>query len=237
MAVFCRKSPCRRALNLICNRAFLWFNQIHSRMLERFPFWIRAACLAGLMVIGAVLDVCRHGRAATRHKEYAFIWFTGLIGCLMGGTTDLITSSISPYYFTIGKGLLGGEGFERRVAMFGVQEGLSAGVIAGAVCVYVSRRKSKFAPLGFGELLRRLWMPVFCAVAGSVLFPLVAGDSDPAGLALKLDAAALAWPFSRFLRVWWIHTGLYAGLLSGLFWLIGLVVRRRRAGAKTAAGA
>lgn len=219
----------------MCNRAFLWSNQLHSRMLERFPFWNRAAFLAGLMVIGAVVDLCRRGQAATRHKEYAFIWFTGLIGCLVGGTTDLITSSISGDYFTIGKGLSREDGFELRVAMFGIKQGLSAGVIAGAVCVYVSRRKSRYAPLDFGELLRLLWMPVICAVAGSVLLPLAAGGSDPAGLDLKLEGALLVWPFSRFLRVWWIHTGLYGGLLAGLLWLIVVVVRRRRAGAKMAA--
>jgi hypothetical protein len=219
----------------MCNRAFLWFNQLHSRMLERFPFWDRAALLAGLMVIGAVVDMWRHGRAATRHKEYAFIWFTGLIGCLVGGATDVITSSISEDYFITGKGLSGDNGFELRVAMFGIKQGLSAGVIAGAVCVYVSRRKSKFAPLGFGGLLRLLWMPVICAVAGSVLLPLAAGHFYPAGLDLKLEGAPLIWPFWRFRLVWWIHMGLYAGLLIGLLWLIVVVVRRRRAGPEPAA--
>jgi hypothetical protein len=42
-------------------------------MLWRYPFWWRAALLAGLMLIAAVLDLRRHGRAGTRYKEYAFI--------------------------------------------------------------------------------------------------------------------------------------------------------------------
>jgi hypothetical protein len=205
-------------------------------MLARFPFWYRAAFLAGLMAMAAALDLCRHGRAATRHKEYGFIWLTGLIGCLAGGTTDLITSSISPAYFILGKELAGGAGFELRAAMFGIQEGLSAGVIAGAVCVYVSRRKSKFAPLGIGELLGLLWMPTSCAIAASLLLPLAAGGSDPAGLALKMDGTLPAAQVPSFLRVWWIHTGLYGGLLAGLLWLIAVVLRRRRAGARMAAG-
>jgi hypothetical protein len=198
-------------------------------MLARYPFWDRAAFLAGLMVVVAALDLLRHGRAATRYKEYAFIWLTGLMGGLAGGTADLITSSISPGYFTLGKGLLGGDGFKLRVALFGLQEGLSAGVIAGAVCLYVSRRKSKYAPLGFGGLLRLLWIPILGAMAGSLLFPLAAGRSDPAGLALNLDGALPAAQVLLFLRVWWIHTGLYAGLLAGLLCLIAVTLSRRKA--------
>ena len=118
-------------------------------MLERFPFSDRLAVLAGLMALGALLDLSLHGRAATRYQEYTFVWFTGLLGCLAGATTDLITCSISPDYFRLGKGVSGGEGFAFRVAVFGIQEGLSAGVIAGALCLYVSRRKTKFAPLGY----------------------------------------------------------------------------------------
>jgi hypothetical protein len=215
-------------------------------MMERFPFSYRAGLLAVLMGIGAVLDLWRHGRAATRYKEYAFIWLTGFLGCLAGGITDLLTSSISPYYFMLGKGLLGGEGFNLRVAMFGVREGMSAGVIAGAICVYVSRRKSKYPPLGFGKLLGLLWIPIVWAVAGSLLLPLLFGRSDPAGLASKFYDGGLALQLDRFLvigqtdaflHVWWIHTGLYAGLLAGLLWLVALVFKLRRTAPAAAAAA
>ena len=202
-----------------------------------YPFWQRAAFLAGLMAVAAVVDLRRHGRAATRYKEYAFIWFTGLIGGVMGGANDLITSSISPAYFVTGKGLAEGNGFGLRVAMFGIKEGMSAGVIAGAVCVYVSRRKSKHAPLGFGELLRLLWMPAGGAVAGALLLPVAAFGSDPTELASRLDGMIPAEQIGPLLRVWWIHTGLYAGLLAGLLWLIVVVARRRRTGGKMAVGA
>jgi hypothetical protein len=211
-------------------------NQSYSPMPEHFPFWDRAACLAGLMILLAVADLCRHGRAATRHKEYAFIFLTGLIGCLAGIVTDLITSSISPDYFTVGKDVLGGAGFARRVAMFGLKQGLSAGVIAGAVSLYVSRRKSKSPPLAFGSLLGLLWMPMACGLAGALLLPLTAGRSDPAGLALKLDGAIATAQVPPFLKVWWIHTGLYGGLLAGVIWLAVVATRRRTAGAKFPSG-
>ena len=127
------------------------------------------------MAVAAGVDLCRHGRSAARYKEYLFIWLAGFIGCVMGGVNDLITSSISPEYFSLGKGLPGGEALNLRAAIYGLKEGLSAGVIGGAVCVYASRGKAAVPPLCFGGMLRLLWMPAAGAVAGAVLLPLLAG--------------------------------------------------------------
>ena len=198
-------------------------------MLEQFPFWDRAALLAGLMVVGAAVEWWKRGRAATRYKEYGFIWLTGFIGCLVGGANDFITSSVSPGYFVVGKGLAPGDEFHLRAVIFGVQEGLSAGVVAGAICVYVARRKSRQPPLGFDKVLGQLWKPVICAVVGALLVPLLVGGTDPAKLAARLsEAGENAAMIPAFLRVWWIHTGLYAGLLAGLIWLIAAVLLARK---------
>lgn len=198
-------------------------------MFEHFPFWNRAALLAGLMLVGAAVDRWRHGEAANRHKEYGFIWLTGIIGCLAGGINDLITSSISPDYFILGKGLAGGEGFRLRAVLFGVQEGLSAGVIAGAICVYVARGGSKRPPVEFNFLFRLLGRPICCAAAGALLVPVLAGHYDPAGLALKMSETEQAQTIvPAFLRVWWIHTGLYAGLLAGVLWMVAAIMVKRR---------
>jgi hypothetical protein len=161
-------------------------------------------------------------------QGYSVIWLTGLIGGVIGGFTDPITSSISPEYFTWGKGILDGEGFQTRVVMFGIKQGISAGVIAGAVCVYVTRRKSKSPPFPFSALLRLIWIPVVGAIVGAVVLPLIAGKSDPANLKAKLPTDLSAAQSASFLRVWWIHTGVYAGLLIGLVLLIVIVVKRRK---------
>jgi hypothetical protein len=203
-------------------------------MQERFPFSYRVGLLAALMAIAAGVDFCRHGRAATQYKEYAFIWLAGLIGCLIGGANDLITSSISPEFFSLGKGLPDGETLKLRAAMYGIKEGLSAGVIGGAVCVYASRRKTTVPPLAFGGMLRLLWMPAGGAVLGAVLLPLIASRFDPMGFAVKLDGMIAAGPIVQFRRVWWIHTGLYSGLLAGLLALIVVVLKLRRTASTTA---
>jgi len=51
------------------------------------------------------------------------------------------------------------------------------------------------------------------------------------------DGIIPAEQIGPLLRVWWIHTGLYAGSLAGLLWLIVVVARRRRTGSKMAPGA
>jgi hypothetical protein len=206
-------------------------------MQERFPFSYRAGLLAGLMAIAAGVDLCRHGRSATRYKEYLFVWLAGFIGCLIGGANDLITSSISPDYFSLGKGLPGGAALKLRAAIYGIQEGLSAGIISGAVCVYASRGKTAVPPLCFGRMLRLLWLPAGGAVAGAVLLPLIASRFDPMRLAAKLDGIIAAGPIVQFRRVWWIHTGLYSGLAAGLLALVVLVLKLRRAAPATADGA
>jgi hypothetical protein len=39
-----------------------------------------------------------------------------------------------------------------------------------------------------------------------------------------------------FLKVWWIHTGLYGGLLAGVIWLAVVATKRRMDRAKLPAG-
>ena len=206
-------------------------------MQERFPFSYRAGLLAVLMAVAAGVDFWRHGRSAARYKEYLFIWLAGFIGCVMGGVNDLITSSISPEYFSLGKGLPGGEALNLRAAIYGLKEGLSAGVIAGAVCVYVARGKAAVPPLCFGGMLRLLWMPAAGAVVGAVLLPLIARHFDPAGLAARLDGIIAAEPILRFRRVWWIHTGLYSGAVAGLLDMVLAVWKLRRTAPAPAAAA
>ena len=189
------------------------------------------------MAIAAAVDLCRHGRSAARYKEYLFIWLAGFIGCVIGGINDLITSSISPEYFSLGKGLPGGEALNLRAAIYGLKEGLSAGVIGGAVCVYASRGKAAVPPLCFGGMLRLLWMPAAGAVVGAVLLPLIAGRFDPAGLAARLDGIIEAGPILRFRRVWWIHTGIYSGALAGLLAMVLAVLKLRRTAPATVATA
>jgi hypothetical protein len=52
----------------------------------------------------------------------------------------------------------------------------------------------------------------------------VAGGSDPLGLTIGLGPLLSTDQIARFKRVWWIHVGLYTGLVLGLS---AMIMRRR----------
>ncbi len=105
----------------------------------------------------------------------------------IGAVNDLITSSISPEYFTLGKGLDEGPDLRLRAGLFGLQVGFSAGVIGGAVCLFASRRKSSRSPVRFSRLFQLLWMPVTGAIFCGVALPLAFSQFDPAKFSDQLN--------------------------------------------------
>jgi hypothetical protein len=193
-------------------------------MLERFPFSYRVALLLGLMIVAAAIDVWRRGPNATRPREYAFIWIAGLLGGLVGLANDCVTSSLSPDYFILGKGLGAGDGLRWRAGVYGFKAGLSAGIIGGAICLVARPRNSGFSTEQMRRALLALWMPVAGAVLVGVTLPIFAGRFDPMHLSARVDSLLNADQTARFLRVWWIQTGLYAGMVLGL---AAMIVRQR----------
>jgi hypothetical protein len=185
-------------------------------MLERFQFWHRVALVLGLMTVAAAVDFWRRGREAARYREYGFIWMAGILGGSVGFANDCVTSSISPEYFTLGKGLEPGDDLCWRAGVYGFKAGLSAGIVGGAVCLVSRARNIGFSTAQMRWLLRALWRPVVGAILLGLALPLIVGGFDPLGLSGSLDSLLNADQIARFRRVWWIHTGLYAGLALGL---------------------
>jgi hypothetical protein len=194
-------------------------------MLERFPFWSRAALLLGVMTVAAAVDFWRRGKEAERYREYGFIWMAGILVGLVGFANDCVTSTISPDYFILGKGLEPGNDLQWRAGMYGFEAGLSAGIIGGAVCMFTRARNARFSTEQMRGLLRKLWMPVAGAAFLGVALPMVASRFDPLGLSARLRDLLDAEQIGHFKRVWWIHTGLYTGLVLGL---AAMLIRRVR---------
>jgi hypothetical protein len=185
-------------------------------VLNHFPFSYRIALLLGLMLVASLVDFYRKGAQAAKFREYGFIIITGAVGAMIGFVNDLITSSISPEYFTLGKGMEEGPDLTVRAGLFGLRVGFSAGVIGGAVCLYASRRKSAYPPIKCSRLLQMLWMPVTGAILCGIALPLWLSNFDPARFSAQLDTLLDAGKISRFRQVWWTHIGLYAGMVIGL---------------------
>jgi hypothetical protein len=188
--------------------------------------------LAALFVISAVAaarDWHRHGRAATRWKEYCFLALTGGLAALFGIANDvLVTSRLSPYYFTIGKGLADGPGFAGRVALLGFQAGFGAGIIAGGCLLLANQPRAGRPALGYGPLWKFAARPFLIAVPMAVVFGLGArclvGPAIDPQLGQLIGPEAAAW----FWRVWYIHLALYLSLVIGVVWSVAGIRRARR---------
>jgi len=186
----------------------------------------RLLLLVALMAVISAIDFYRNRSQATKFREYGFIVLTGLLGAGVGFGNDLITSSISPDYFILGKGLEKGPDLRMEAALMGLQVGFSGGVIAGAICLFVTRRKSVQPPVDFSRLLKKLWIPVAGAILGGIMLAALCPRFDPANFAAQLDTLLNPDGINRFREVWWIHVGLYAGLVAGLAVMILQVVNR-----------
>jgi hypothetical protein len=193
-----------------------------------FPFSYRVALLLGLMLVVSMVDFYRNGARALKFREYGFVIVAGAVGAMVGFVNDLITSSISPDYFILGKGMEESPDLQIQAGLFGLQVGFSAGVIGGAVCLYASRRKSAHPPANFACLFRLLWMPVAGAMLGGIALPLGFSKFDPAQFSTQLGTLLNAGEISRFQQVWWTHIGLYAGMVIGLTAMILRAAKERK---------
>lgn len=194
------------------------------------PFGARLAALLALMVVGAALDRRRHGPAARRPGEYAFLLAAGALGAAFGFACDQVTSRLSPDYFVEGKGLDPGPGFGRAVIVLSLQAGFTAGVVLGAVLLLTNQPRPARPALPLLRLLRRAAWPLGGALVAAPVGALVVPP-----LALPHLRDLLVLPPDRleaFARVWGAHVGVYGGAVVGLV-VAGLEVRRARRSAQT----
>ena len=198
-------------------------------MLEEIPYAARVAALVALMAIVAAVDYWRHRERATRWREHAFVLAAGLIVGLFGMVNDLLTSTISPDYFVIGKDIPA-DTLPWGAMTLGFQAGFSSGAIASAVCVWVATRRSGHPPMPLAKLALLLWRPFVLAVVLAVTFFLLLSSFNPLDFRAKIGTLLSDSQVDSFLRVWWIHLGLYVGLLGGVVWSIVAVVRWRPRG-------
>jgi hypothetical protein len=73
-----------------------------------------------------------------------------------------------------------------------------------------------------------LWMPVAGAILCGVALPLAFSQFDPAKFSVQLGTLLDAEGISRFRRVWWIHLGLYAGMIVGLVAMLLRIAKERK---------
>jgi hypothetical protein len=124
------------------------------------------------------------------------LFAAGLAGGALGAAGDLVTSAISPEYFTLLKGIPAGPGFRESVLALGFQAGFTAGAIAAGLLLIASRPRPALPALARGRLVR----PALRAGAAAVLSGLLLGAA--AGLLPGLgpweaEAAGFSRPAAR----------------------------------------
>jgi hypothetical protein len=195
--------------------------------LPSYPWRIAVLVTACLGV--ALQDRLRRGPDSRRWREYLFLLLAGSAGAAFGGACDLlVTSRISPDYFTLGKGIPGGDGFQGRVLVLGLLAGSGPGALTGCFCLYVNSRPVPSPPLPWARLARLLAIPIAVAAACGLTIPFFASTIDPLGFLVILKRILTAEQAVRFLRVWWIHCSLYLGGLLGLVGSVIYIHRSRR---------
>jgi fermentation-respiration switch protein FrsA (DUF1100 family) len=169
-----------------------------------------------------------HERLAGRTREYSFLLYAALLAVAYAIVHDQVAVTLSPEYFVYGKGL-DSASLRLDVAWLAVRAGASMGLLGGAALLVAnnSHRSGMPSRLGYAVLARLAFLPLIVAV-------LAAGVFGVTNAALQLGTArahALGVPDPRvwrFVIVWAVHAGSYAGALLGIAGATTLVLIRRK---------
>jgi len=187
--------------------------------------WIRLSVGCAILAILAIVDLSRHGRDATRWREYAFLVFCVIVAMAYGIVNDQITSRISWEYFYYGKQLekiLGPPPpYPDALYIQAIRIGASAtwwfGLIAGAAML-IANNPSHLPRLPYRRLVNRLpsliFIVAFFAGLGALagyLHLLMWADADFSDM-VQDDL----WRPNRFMTVYGIHLGGYVGGLAAV---------------------
>jgi hypothetical protein len=169
--------------------------------------------LVAALVAGAELVI--RGRAANRWREYLLVIGGGVLGASIGTLIDLITSRISPEYFTIGKGLGFGPNLEIAAALVGARAGFTAGVALTGSALVAAGPGARIGSGGTARLAAGCLVVALVSIASAAILGLFGGwlQLRPAFLPMFFGGSQVER--SRFVTVWWTHLGVYVGLLVG----------------------
>lgn len=187
------------------------------------PYSLRLGALVALAVAMVMYDRLFRKDSGQQGWEYGLLFLAGIVGALFGAVNDAVTSELSPIYFTVGKGLDGSGTVKHQAMMLGAQAGFSGAVVACAIWQFFLRRIP--ARERCKLILRHFWVPFSLAPVLGLLFPLICHAADPLRLADRIKGLVLAEDVPGFLTVWWVHLGVYTGLIAGV--AIGIHMTRK----------
>jgi hypothetical protein len=195
---------------------------------------------AGVLIFAllAVLDLRRRGREATRWREYLFLLLCVVSAMLYGIANDMVTSTISWEYFCFAK-----EQYPQPItvlppvarelypaaAIVGMKATWTAGLLIGAILLIANNPRRSRPRLPYTKMNRHLAMifaiTVLCAACFGFAGYAGAFDGFDGGFAEAVTDSPERR--QRFLTVWSIHIGAYAGGAIGMIVAAVLIFRRK----------
>jgi hypothetical protein len=191
-----------------------------------YPYRV-ALGVAFFLTLG-IRDWVKHPEDPKRAKEYLFLLFSMVCAIAYGVVHDQITATISPEYFLVGKGLADDpRPFRWAVTVLAIHASYGVGLVAGALLLIANNPSPARPQLAYRELAPLAVLPLALA-AGLAVAGGFADQGDPFHLATKLKGVVSPARTGRFLLVWGVHAGSYAGAVLGLAWAVWLVRAKRQ---------
>ena len=200
----------------------------------------RIAIGAAIFAILATVDLVRHGKKATRWREYLFLVAGVVLACGYGIINDQITSRISWEYFYYGKGLdevLGprippdSKALAWAVIKVGIEATWTAGLIVSVALLIANNPRPNRPRLPYRKLLSQFGYVAAIAVCCSIVLGLAGYLGGLTWISSDfrwLVHEKLMRP-SHFMCVFGIHLGAYLGGALGVIISVrNVLVKRRR---------
>lgn len=186
----------------------------------------------------AVVDLRRHGRAATRWREYGVLLVAVATAILYGALNDQITATISWEYFYYGKEIdkiIGPDvppdvrPLRWEAAKVGIKATWSVGLIFGVLLLLANNPWRGWPRLRNRRLIRVLPVIVACAAGLGVVGGVLGCGGAFTHLSADFEDMVRADVFRprRFMCAWGVHLGGYVGGLVGTIAAVVLVLRQR----------
>ena len=199
----------------------------------------RIAIGAAIFALLAIVDFFRHGRDATRWREYLFLLIAVAGAMFYGFVNDWLASSISWEYFYYGKGLdrqLGPHVPPDPAALrwaaceIGLKATWTAGLIVGVVLLIANNPRRDFKQLPYRTLLVLLPLIFLCAAIFAIAGAWIGMNGWLASTNSDIRAIAHDNLFRPrlFMAVYGLNLGGYAGGLLGAICAVWWIRRTRR---------
>jgi len=188
----------------------------------------------------AIIDLRKHGRSATRWREYLVLVISVLAALIYGAINDQITVTISPEYFLYGKELAHVIGdnppmgqLRWEAAKVGLKATWTVGLIFGVFLLLANNPYGSLPRLRNRKLMMYVPMILLTAAACGV----VGGLLGYRGFLIRFDSdfqdmvAVNLYRPKRFMCAWGVHLGDYIGGLLGTIAAVAVIIHRRTRGA------